>query len=299
MVDRYLSTGFCGAKAKLRIDLTSLHHGEEPCLSGSQGSGTIFFSWCNLRCVFCQNYSLSAQGWGKDTDELELAKIMLSLQAQGAHNINLVTPTHYTPQIVAALHLAKGQGLGIPIVWNSSAYEKPEILKQLKGLVDVYLPDYKYGHGVYAQKYSQARDYPDVALAAITEMFSQVGTLQFDAAGLATRGLLIRILVLPNGLSGSQKVLRLLADTFGTELSLSLMGQYYPAGSASQFPELTRGITPREYAEVLNTAWELGFSHINTQELSSNDSWTPAFPENPGELTGKPNPIFNPQTEQI
>lgn len=294
-VNRYLTDGFCGASAELKINLVSLHHGEEPCLSGIRGSGTIFFSWCNLRCVFCQNYSLSVQGWGTEITCLELADAMLNLQNQGAHNINLVTPTHYSIHIIAAVNDAKDRGLTIPIVWNSSAYEKPETLKQLKGLVDIYLPDFKYGHGIYAAKYSHARDYPEVALAAIQEMFSQVGLLQFGADGIATQGIMIRILVLPNGLAGSKKVLQLLAENLGTEIHLSLMGQYYPAGEAALYPELTRGISQKEYQEVLDAALQLGFENIYVQELSCNDTWTPRFMDKPEKQNLEIQADFNPQ----
>ncbi len=276
-VNRYTNTGFCGAGTDLKLNLHMLHHGEEPCLSGTNGSGTIFFSWCNLRCVFCQNYSLSALGWGSEISEAELATLMLNMQKQGAHNINLVTPTHYTLQIRTALSEAREKGLIIPVVWNSSAYEKPEVLRQLAGLVDVYLPDFKYGHGLYAAKYSQAKDYPEVALEAINEMYSQVGKLRFDAQGLAVKGLMIRILVLPNGLNSGKKVLGLIADRLGTDVQLSIMGQYYPAGDSELYPELQRGITQSEYDQVVNAALELGFSDIYTQEIRSSKLWTPSF----------------------
>lgn len=298
-VDRDKTPGFCGAGTRLKVNLTTLHHGEEPCLSGTRGSGTIFFAWCNLRCVFCQNYCLSVEGWGEEKSEGELAELMLALQSRGAHNINLVTPTHFSPQIVNALQAAKQQGLNIPIVWNSSAYEKPETLKRLAGLVDIYLPDFKYGHGIYAGKYSHAKDYPDIALAAIQEMFSQVGLLSLDPDGIATKGLLIRILVLPKGLGGSKKVLSLLADSLGTEITLSIMGQYYPAGKALDYPELSQGITPAEYAEVLETANQLGFEHLYIQELSSSADWTPLFRPKANTLADDFNPSDNPSPENI
>jgi putative pyruvate formate lyase activating enzyme len=159
----------------VKINLATLHFGEEPPISGSKGSGTIFFSHCNLRCVFCQNYSISSDGWGSEASTLELAKLMLNLQTQQAHNINLVTPTHYSPQVAAALIMAKDMGLSIPIVWNSSAYESPQTLQRLAGLVDIYLPDLKYAYGIHAAKYSAAADYPAIAMAAIKEMYAQTG----------------------------------------------------------------------------------------------------------------------------
>ncbi|MDD2228448.1 MAG: hypothetical protein PHY48_03445 [Candidatus Cloacimonetes bacterium] len=276
-INRYAETGFCGAGSGLKINLASLHHGEEPPISGSKGSGTIFFSHCNLRCVFCQNYSISSDGWGYESSALELAKMMLRLQEQQAHNINLVTPTHYSPQVIDAIKIAKDIGLTIPIVWNSSAYESLDTLESLAGLVDIYLPDLKYAYGVHAAKYSAAADYPRIALAAIKAMYAQSGNLQLDDSGIAKRGTIVRLLVMPNGLSGAQKSLLRLADEIGTEISISLMGQYYPAGKASEYNELNRGITMQEYQSVVDTAQELGFSNIFIQELSCSDIWTPKF----------------------
>jgi len=202
---------------------------------------------------------------------------MLDLQKQGAHNINLVTPTHYTPQLRVIIASARAQGLKIPLLWNSSAYEKVETLKSLNSLVDIYLPDLKYSHGVYAKKYSHAVDYPAVALDAIKEMYSQVGPLSVDADGIAQKGVLVRLLVLPQGLSGTENNLRRLADEIGPDVPVSLMGQYYPAGEAGKYPELGRGVSDDEYQKVLDTANELGFSNVYVQEISSNDFWTPKF----------------------
>lgn len=276
-VNRYETRGFCGAGEQIEINIAQLHFGEEPCLSGSRGSGTIFFSHCNLKCVFCQNYAISIEGHGREISEAELIRIMLDLQQQGAHNINLVTPTHYTLQLIPALQKAKTEGLTIPIVWNSSAYEKPETLKRLKGLVDIYLPDFKYFHGVYAKKYSHAPDYPRLAFESIKEMIQQQGRLEMDENGLAYKGVLLRLLVLPEGLSGTENILRKIAYELSTELSLSIMGQYYPAGDARRYPELNRGICEAEYKKVLDTAVDLGFSSIYAQELSCSDFWTPRF----------------------
>jgi putative pyruvate formate lyase activating enzyme len=276
-VDRYQSLGFCGASNELTVNLAQLHFGEEPPISGSRGSGTIFFSHCNLKCVYCQNYTISCDGWGDALSEQALAEMMLDLQQQGAHNINLVTPSHYSPQIRCSLQLAKESGLSIPIVWNSNAYEKPEVLASLEGLVDIWLPDWKYYHGVYAKKYSMAADYPQVALTAIKEMYRQAGALSTDESGLARKGLLLRLLVLPNGLSGTSDILRQLAYELGTDIPLSLMAQYYPAGKATDYAELSRGINMNEYQKVLDTASELGFTSIYMQELSCSDEWTPRF----------------------
>jgi putative pyruvate formate lyase activating enzyme len=276
-VNRYTETGFCGAGSKLKINMAALHHGEEPPISGTRGSGTIFFSHCNLRCVFCQNYAISNEGWGYELGTEALAKLMLNLQAQQAHNINLVTPTHFSPQIADAIILAKAEGLLLPTIWNSSAYECTETLASLEGLVDIYLPDLKFAHGVYAGKYASAPDYPQIAMAAIKAMFTQSGTLRMDEHGIAKSGTILRLLVLPHKVGGVQASLHRLADELGTDISLSLMGQYYPAGKADEYPELKRGITEQEYKDVLDTAVELGFSNIYTQELSCSDAWTPAF----------------------
>jgi len=276
-VNRYEQRGFCGASASVAINLYQLHFGEEPPISGTRGSGTIFFSHCNLKCVFCQNYTISCQGFGSSLGEESVIRIMLELQEQGAHNINLVTPTHYTPQLRAIIASARAQGLKIPLLWNSSAYEKVETLKSLNSLVDIYLPDLKYSHGVYAKKYSHAVDYPAVALDAIKEMYSQVGPLSVDADGIAQKGVLVRLLVLPQGLSGTENNLRRLADEIGPDVPVSLMGQYYPAGEAGKYPELGRGVSDDEYQKVLDTASDLGFSSVYVQELSSNDFWTPKF----------------------
>lgn len=276
-VDRYQIPGFCGASDQLTVNLAQLHFGEEPPISGSRGSGTIFFSHCNLKCVFCQNYSISCEGWGDLLSEEDLAEMMLNLEQQGAHNINLVTPSHYSPQIRYTLRMAKEMGLSVPIVWNSNAYEKPDVLASLEGLVDIWLPDWKYFHGVYAKRYSFAADYPQVALKAIREMYRQTGALTLDASGLAQKGVLLRLLVLPNGLSGTSDILREIAYELGTDLPIIIMAQYYPAGKAMHYPELSRGINCEEYQKVLDTASELGFSSIYAQELSCSDEWTPRF----------------------
>ena len=276
-VNRYQDKGYCQAPAELKINLAQLHFGEEPPISGSQGSGTIFFSHCNLRCVFCQNHLISLQGSGHQISEEELLKIFFDLQAQGAHNINLVTPTHYSIPLISVLKKAKEQGLGIPILWNSSAYESVETLKKLDGLVDMYLPDFKYYHPLYSKKYSHAADYPAIALAALKEMVKQTGFLQEDPGGIATKGVLVRLLLLPNALSGTKDSLRLLADEIGTSLPLSLMAQYYPAGEAVHIAELNRGVKPIEYQTVVETAEEIGFENIFAQELSCDDHWTPKF----------------------
>lgn len=292
--DRYQSPGACGADYRIVINMATIHFGEEPMLSGPdaaqatsvttdstqgdrEGSGTIFFSHCNLRCVFCQNYEISHLGWGKAFRPDEVLKVMFSLQQKGALNINLVSPTQYTPQLISILKMAKDEGLAIPIVWNSNGYEKVETLKQLQGLVDIWLPDFKYGYGVHAARYSAVRDYPAVALAAIEEMWAQSGALSTDARGIATKGMIIRHLVLPNGVSGSERIMRMIADTIGTEVTLSIMSQYYPTAKASGYAEISRSITASEYQKVLDTVQELGFSNLYIQELRVTPDWTPRF----------------------
>ncbi|MDD2332150.1 MAG: radical SAM protein, partial [Candidatus Cloacimonetes bacterium] len=270
---------FCQAGAKLKVNIACLHHGEEPVISGTGGSGTIFFSHCNLRCVFCQNYQISSMGWGEEISIQSCAELMLSLQEQGAHNINLVTPTHFTPQIKQALILAKKEGLTLPILWNSNAYEKVETLKELAGLIDIYLPDLKYAHSVYSKKYSKASDYPQVAKFALKEMFFQAGNLHINDNGIAQKGLLIRHLVLPNALAGSRDLLLWIKDELGTQVYISLMAQYYPAHQAIGIPELARGITQEEYDKVLDYAQQLGFANVFYQELSCSSEWTPEFCE--------------------
>lgn len=282
-VDRSSSVGFCGAGELIRINLAQIHRGEEPQISGSRGSGTIFFSHCNLKCVFCQNHEISVDGWGKDHSPEECAEIMLQLQDQGVHNINLVTPTHYSLQLLESLTIAKNNGLSIPVVWNSNAYENVETLQLLEGLVDIYLPDCKYAHGVYARKYSHASDYPGVALKAIEEMYRQVGDLEIDSEGIATRGLMIRLLVLPNGLAGISSSLDRIAERLGAQVRISLMAQYYPTHKAREYPELSRGITQKEYDVAVEAAISRGFSHVLVQELSCSSEWTPDFVDYPRE----------------
>jgi len=276
-IDRWFQKGYCKSGVNVKINLWQKHFGEEPVLSGSRGSGTIFFSNCNLGCVFCQNYQISQLGWGKEYSIGELADIMLELQESEAHNINLVSPTHYALQIREAIILAKEKGLKIPIVWNSNAYEKVETLSQLSGLVDIYLPDFKYFSDVSAKKYSDAENYPEIAKKAIKEMFRQVGHLQIDKNGIAVKGLLIRLLVLPENKNQTENILRWIAETLGKETYISLMSQYYPTYRASEFPEINRSLTPAEYQETVEILETLGFENGFVQELEITPEWTPRF----------------------
>ncbi|MGE4264006.1 MAG: 4Fe-4S cluster-binding domain-containing protein [Desulfovibrio sp.] len=273
--------GFCGAGASMRVALAQLHYGEEPCLSGPDpalgGSGTIFFSGCALKCVFCQNHDISFGNLGHDLSVDDLTALMLELQLSGAHNINLVTPSHFTPQVRQALALAKASGLTLPVVWNSSGYETVETLRGLEGLVDIYLPDLKYMDSHAAARYCAAPDYPRVATRAIAEMHRQVGRLALNDAGLAVRGLLIRLLVLPGNAGRADLALDWIAGTLGADTAVSLMGQYYPAHRAGEFPEINRCVTPGEYGAVRARLEALGFRRGFVQEVGSSAAWTPDF----------------------
>ncbi|OGR01591.1 MAG: hypothetical protein A2511_11645 [Deltaproteobacteria bacterium RIFOXYD12_FULL_50_9] len=276
-VDRRLGKGFCGAGENPVINLWHLHMGEEPVLSGVRGSGTIFFSHCNLHCVYCQNYVISQQGCGSEYSVEELGIIMLFLASQGAHNVNLVTPTHFTPQIRAAIIAAREKGFRLPVVWNSSAYELPETLHTLDGLVDIYLPDFRYSAPAAARLYSGAIDYPERARSAILEMFRQTGHLQIDAHGIAVRGLICRLLVLPGNVNRVDLTLKWIADHLGPETAISLMAQYYPTYRAVEFPEINRALLAAEFEEIVEIAEDLGFENGFIQEVGATPEWTPEF----------------------
>jgi len=278
--DRAQKPGLCGMGANLRVALAQLHHGEEPVLSGPSpeagGSGTIFFSGCSLRCVYCQNHDISIGGLGVELAVDDLTAMMFELELSGAHNINLVTPTHFTPLVRQALLLARANGLGIPVVWNSSAYETVESLKSLEGLVDIYLPDLRYMDSAAAARYSSAPDYPEVACAAILEMHRQVGQLVVED-GLARRGLIIRLLVLPGNAGRTDLGLDWIAANLGTHTTISLMGQYYPAHRAHEFPEINRCLKPIEYKAMRSHMEKLGFENGFVQRVGSSAAFTPDF----------------------
>jgi putative pyruvate formate lyase activating enzyme len=239
------------------------HHGEEDCLRGWRGSGTIFFSWCNLRCVFCQNWEISWKGQGRETTADELADMMLELQASGCHNINFVSPSHVVAQILAAVAIAAKKGLRLPLVYNTGGYDSLEALGLLDGVVDIYMPDMKYGDSALAKRYSHVKDYVRFNRAAVREMHRQVGDLRIDAAGLARRGLLVRHLVLPNGIAGTEQVLEFLAEEISPETYINLMDQYRPCYRAGDYPELDRPITVAEYQEVLELARRAGLARLD------------------------------------
>jgi len=239
--------GFCRSGLNPIISSVIPHYGEEPPLSGTKGSGTVFFANCNLICVYCQNYPISQMGNGEDRTPGELACQMLWLQEQGSHNLNLVTPTHFVPQILKALGIAMQRGFSLPIVYNTSGYETMETLRLLDGIVDIYLPDMRYSDNAAAMKYSIAPDYPEINRAAIQEMFRQVGNLVLDKQGIAKQGLIIRHLVLPGNIAGTEKVMKFLAEEISKDVTISLMSQYFPAYRAKEFKEINRRITTEEY----------------------------------------------------
>jgi putative pyruvate formate lyase activating enzyme len=241
------------------------HHGEEDCLRGRRGSGTIFFSWCNLRCVYCQNWDISQRGVGREVEPAEIADLMLELQRQGCHNINLVTPSHVVAQILATVHDAAGRGLRLPIVYNTGGYDSLEALALLDGVVDIYMPDMKYGDSELARRFSKVRNYVEANQAAVREMHRQVGDLVVDADGIARRGLLVRHLVLPDGIAGTDRVLAFLAEQVSRDTYVNLMDQYRPCYRADEYSEIDRPITNAEYREALATAERLGLTRIDVR----------------------------------
>ncbi|QXE84862.1 radical SAM protein [Geomonas nitrogeniifigens] len=259
-------TGLCESGKEVRIASANVHRGEEPPISGTKGSGTIFLSGCTLNCKFCQNFPISQLRNGTDLTVGQLAEKMVGLQKKGVHNINFVTPTHFTPQILAALYLAIRKGFRIPIVWNTSGYESLETLALLDGVVDIYLPDMKYCCNEVALKLSGAKGYTEVNRLALPEMLRQVGHLECDDNGIAVRGLIVRHLVLPLGQAGSPETLAWIAENLGTETHIALMSQYFPAHAAAQTPGIERRITSAEYAEAVEALEELELENGWVQE---------------------------------
>ncbi len=243
------------------------HHGEEDPLRGWNGSGTIFFTWCNLRCVFCQNWEISRKGIGHEAEPSAVAEVMLMLQSQGCHNVNLVSPSHVVAQIIAAVHVAAQRGLRLPLVYNTGGYESPEALALLDGVVDIYMPDMKYGDSAIARQYSKVRDYVEVNRAAVKEMHRQVGDLVLDEDGLARRGLLVRHLVLPEHLSGTDQVLAFIAREISLDTYVNIMGQYHPAYRADENPPLERTITAEEYRDALALAEKHGLRRLDRPQV--------------------------------
>jgi putative pyruvate formate lyase activating enzyme len=271
--------GFCGAGGRTGIAYYGPHYGEEPPISGTSGSGTIFFSFCNLRCLFCQNYQISHDGIGQEMSVEELTEIFLTLEARGCHNINLVSPVPYIPQIICAARAAREKGLAIPFVYNTNAYENVEALQLLDGLIDIYLPDFKYWNPAVAEELSDiplSKPYPDFAKEAILEMKRQAGDLVVEN-GIAKKGLLIRHLVLPGGLAGSEEIFRWAAHNLGIGTFISLMSQYYPIHKANMVPLLRRKIRQEEYNTVRDYLTSEGFENVFIQELESAAFFVPDF----------------------
>lgn len=278
MTEFFGKIGFCGADDKLYLARAALHFWEEPCISGENGSGTVFFSGCNLRCVYCQNCEISRMDAKKEVTIERLAEIFMELQEKGALNINLVTPTHYIPQIIKALDMAKENGLQLPIVYNTSGYESVEILKCLEGYVQVYLPDFKYMSHDLAEKYSRAYDYPDRVKKALDEMVRQVGAAEFSEEGIIQKGVIVRHLVLPNHIEDSKRIIEYLYKCYGNDIFISIMNQYTPLKQVENITELNRRITEAEYEEVLDFAISLGVENGFIQEgETQSESFIPAF----------------------
>lgn len=270
--------GFCNAGSKIKIALADVFHYEEPCISGKNGSGAVFFSNCNLRCVYCQNYEISSGGKGKEITVQELADIFLRLQEKNVNNINLVTPTIYAMQIKGAIILAREKGLNIPIIYNSSGYESIDTLRTLEGYIDVYLPDLKYASDDIAYKYSGIKNYVEKATSAILEMYRQVGKVKFNDGGIIKKGLIIRNLILPNNTKNTKKVLEWISNNLGNDTYVSIMAQYFPTNRANEFNEINRKITRREFDIIEKSLYELGFDNGYIQSLGKcEEKYVPKF----------------------
>ncbi len=263
--------GKCKATNKVKVALYSVHDFEEPCISGKKGSGTVFFSNCNLNCVYCQNYEISQQGKGKEIEVENLAEIFLKQQNKGVENINLVTPTSYVPSIIEAIKIAKKKGLTLPIVYNTNAYEKVETLKLLEGYIDIYLPDLKYVDNSVAKKYSNIKDYFEIATKAIKEMVRQVGMPKFNKDGIMQKGVMVRHLVLPNHIENSKKVLKWLKENLPNEIYISVMAQYFPTYQAKNVENLNRKLTQAEWEEIENYIETLEIENGYVQELGEHE----------------------------
>ena len=263
--------GRCKATDKVKIALYSVHNFEEPCISGKNGSGTVFFSNCNLNCVYCQNYEISQQGKGKEISIRDLAEIFLKQQEKHVENINLVTPTSYVPQIIEAIKIAKKQGLNIPIIYNTNAYENIETIKMLEGYIDIYLPDFKYAINELGKKYSKVDNYFEVATAAIKEMYKQVGKPKFDKNNIIKKGVIIRHLVLPNHIENSKKVLRWIKNNLESDIYISIMAQYFPTYKSKEYEKINRKLTKSEWEEIEKYIEEIEIENGYIQELGEHE----------------------------
>lgn len=276
--DRTKTTGYCGCFAEIKAARASLHYWEEPCLSGTNGSGTVFFSGCTLGCVFCQNAEISRGKSGKTVTTKRLAEIFLELQNMGAHNINLVTPDHFADKIADAITLAKSQSLTVPVIYNTSGYCSEKTLKMLEGLIDIYLPDFKYMSAEISKKYSFAEDYPTAAKAAIAEMQRQQPHCHFDGDGIMTKGVIVRHMILPGFLYDSKAIVKYLYETYKNNIYISLMNQYTPYGNLKTYPELSRTVSKREYDSLVNFAIDIGIENAFIQSgKAADESFIPHF----------------------
>lgn len=273
--------GFCGETSEIRCGRAALHMWEEPCISGTRGSGTVFFTGCVLKCVFCQNSVLAESKVGKPVTVSRLAEIFLELQNKGAHNINLVTPTHFVPSIRESIILSKKNGLVVPIVYNTGSYESVDTIKSLEGLVDIYLPDLKYVSSELSKKYSKVPDYFETAKKAINEMVRQTGTPEFDDDGIMKKGVIVRHLLLPGCLSDSKNVIKYLYDTYRDDIFISIMNQYTPMeGIGDKYPELNRKVRKKEYDRLVDYAIDIGVTNGFIQEGgTAKESFIPEFTE--------------------
>ena len=276
-INSYKTTGVCGAGDKIKLAFYSIHEWEEPIISGTNGSGTIFFSHCNLKCIFCQNKKISTDGYGKEIDNDKLIDIMYELQKKGVHNINLVTPTHYVPQIVLAFWNAKSKKLNIPVVYNTSSYENTDTIRLLNGLIDVYLADLKYYDNYLASNYSKAPNYFEVAVKAIDEMYKQVGNPVIKD-GILKKGLIVRVLILPGHVDDAKKIIEYLWKKYNHNIYISIMNQYTPIKSDYKFENLNRRVSDTEYDEVVDFACNLGILNAFIQDgLAASESFIPDF----------------------
>ena len=276
-VNRYHSVGVCGASDKIKVAHYGLHYWEEPIISGNSGSGTIFFSYCNLKCIFCQNYKISTGGYGKEITEERLQELCLELQEKGANNINLVTPTHYVPQIVSSIHKIKDDKLKIPIVYNTSSYENVSTIQMLDGTIDIYLSDLKYFDDNLACNYSHCKDYFQYASQAIHEMVKQVGKFVIEN-NLMKCGVIVRILILPGHVEDAKRLVHYLYTTYHDTIIISLMNQYTPLKKFDNYPNLNRKVSDDEYQEVLDYALDLGVKYAFIQEgETQSESFIPNF----------------------
>ena len=282
-VDRSVQYGFCGESEEIRIARAAPHMWEEPPISGKNGSGTIFFSGCNLRCIYCQNHEIAVSHLGYPVSADQLLRIFFDLQAQGVHNINLVTAGHFVKELLPVLKKAKGEGLQIPILWNSSGYESAETIRMLEGFIDIYLPDFKYINPKTAKEYSNAPDYPEIAKQSLAEMVRQAGAPQIDKeTGLMTRGVQVRHLVLPGHAQESRQILWYLCQTYGNGIGYSIMNQYTPMPQMKDHPLLSRRVTAQEYENVIRYAEQIGIENAYTQEgEAACESFIPEFSGQP------------------